>query len=85
MNVSHTEKGLSYPGLNSEDADFLARFSEESRKRVIRKIDVSVFAQKGMQRNANGLKLRLIPMLVILYLLAYLDKTNIGSFEEEQN
>ncbi|KAB5515106.1 major facilitator superfamily transporter [Coniochaeta sp. 2T2.1] len=64
MNFAHTEQANigHFQGLKREDAEFLANFSEASRKKVIRKID-----------------LRLVPVLLVLYLLAYLDKTNIGN------
>ncbi|KAF6823705.1 major facilitator superfamily transporter [Colletotrichum plurivorum] len=52
--------------MNPEDADFLANFPEEKKKRAVRKVDF-----------------RLIPMLVLLYLMAYLDKTNIGNAKIE--
>ncbi|CAG9981101.1 unnamed protein product [Clonostachys byssicola] len=53
-------------GLSQEDAGFLANFSEERKKKIIRKVDW-----------------RLVPMLVLLYLMAYLDKTNIGNAKIE--
>jgi len=90
MSVVHNEKGVSPNGLKPEDADFLANFSEASRKRVIRKIDVRMqqtLPPRGLLRigvDTDTPKLRLIPMLVILYLLAYLDKTNIGTFQAKR-
>ncbi|KAK4235575.1 major facilitator superfamily domain-containing protein [Achaetomium macrosporum] len=65
MAISHDElprRG----GLSPEDAEFLANFSDEKKKKVMWKID-----------------LRLIPMLLSLYLIAYLDKTNIGNAKIE--
>ncbi|KAL1882090.1 hypothetical protein VTK73DRAFT_2499 [Phialemonium thermophilum] len=53
-------------GLSPEDADFLANFTSEQKKRVLWKVD-----------------LRLIPMLLSLYLISYLDKTNIGNAKIE--
>jgi len=48
--------------LTPQDEEFLANFSEEKKKKVIRKVDW-----------------RLVPMLVLLYLITYIDKTNIGN------
>ncbi|KAL4768644.1 major facilitator superfamily domain-containing protein [Aspergillus nidulans var. acristatus] len=59
MHVEHSAHGLS-PG----DEEFLANFSDEEKKRVLR-------------------KWRLLPMLVVLYLFAYIDKTNIGNAKIE--
>ncbi|KAF7716716.1 MFS-type transporter [Penicillium ucsense] len=53
-------------GISTEDAEFLSNFSDEARKKVLRKVD-----------------LRLVPMLVLLYLVAYIDKTNIGNAKIE--
>ncbi len=47
--------------ISSEEAAFLASFSDEQRKRVLRKIDW-----------------RLVPMLLILYLISFIDRANIG-------
>lgn len=65
MAVIHQER-LHANGLTSEDADFLANFSDEARNKVLRKVDW-----------------RLIPMLLILYLITYVDKTNIGNAQIE--
>ncbi|KAL9945946.1 hypothetical protein ACHAO5_004366 [Verticillium nonalfalfae] len=53
-------------GMSPEDVEFLASFSDEQKKKAVRKVD-----------------LRLVPMLVLLYLMAYLDKTNIGNAKIE--
>ncbi|KAF3930331.1 hypothetical protein ABW19_dt0205570 [Dactylella cylindrospora] len=59
---SNMNKGV----LTAEDTEFLANFSPERRKRVLRKIDW-----------------RMIPFLTILYLITYIDKTNIGNAKIE--
>ncbi|KAH8670795.1 MFS transporter [Xylariales sp. PMI_506] len=51
-----------FTALSAEDAEFLANFTEEQRKQVIRKVDM-----------------RLIPMLTFLYLISFLDRSNIGN------
>ncbi|CAG8108327.1 unnamed protein product [Penicillium olsonii] len=53
-------------GISVEDAEFLANFSDEAKKKVIKKVDM-----------------RLVPMFVLLYLVAYIDKTNIGNAKIE--
>ncbi|KAL3481779.1 major facilitator superfamily domain-containing protein [Aspergillus californicus] len=53
-------------GLSPEDEEFLANFSDEQRKTVLKKVDW-----------------RLMPMLLLLYLVAYIDKTNIGNAKIE--
>ncbi|CAG8405376.1 unnamed protein product [Penicillium salamii] len=53
-------------GISAEDAEFLANFSDEAKKKVIKKVDM-----------------RLVPMFVLLYLVAYIDKTNIGNAKIE--
>ena len=47
--------------MTEEEAGFLASFSEEQKKVVLRKIDV-----------------RLVPMLLVLYLISFIDRANIG-------
>ena len=47
--------------ISAADAEFLAGFSDEQRKRVLRKVDW-----------------RLVPMLLILYLISSIDRANIG-------
>lgn len=47
--------------ISAADAEFLAGFSDEQRKRVLRKVDW-----------------RLVPMLLILYLISFIDRANIG-------
>ncbi|KAJ5321854.1 MFS general substrate transporter [Penicillium brevicompactum] len=53
-------------GLSSDDAEFLSNFTEEAKRKVIKKVDM-----------------RLVPMFVLLYLVAYIDKTNIGNAKIE--
>ena len=47
--------------MTEDEASFLASFSDEQKKVVLRKIDV-----------------RLVPMLLILYLISFIDRANIG-------
>lgn len=49
--------------MTSEDAAFLASFSDDSRKVVLRKVDW-----------------RLVPVLLVLYLISFIDRANIGVF-----
>ncbi|KAI4719855.1 MFS general substrate transporter [Aureobasidium sp. EXF-10727] len=52
--------------ISAADAEFLAGFSDEQRKRVLRKVDW-----------------RLVPMLLILYLISFIDRANIGNAKIE--
>lgn len=47
--------------LSPEEAAFLANFTDDQRKAVVRKVDW-----------------RLVPMLLILYLISFIDRANIG-------
>jgi hypothetical protein len=47
--------------LTPEEALFLASFSDEQKKTVLRKVDW-----------------RLVPMLLVLYLISFIDRANIG-------
>ena len=47
--------------LTPEEAGFLASFSDEQKKTVLRKVDW-----------------RLVPMLLVLYLISFIDRANIG-------
>jgi hypothetical protein len=49
--------------LTPEEASFLASFSDEQKKDVLRKVDW-----------------RLVPMLLVLYLISFIDRANIGTF-----
>ncbi|EAS34242.3 MFS transporter [Coccidioides immitis RS] len=63
---SSLEQTYIHAGLTPEVASFLANFSEERRKKCIRKIDW-----------------HLCPMLMVLYLCAYIDRANIGNAKIE--
>ncbi|KAI5204021.1 MFS general substrate transporter [Aureobasidium subglaciale] len=52
--------------ISAVDADFLVGFTDEQRKRVLRKVDW-----------------RLVPMLLILYLISFIDRANIGNAKIE--
>ncbi|THV90948.1 hypothetical protein D6D25_09658 [Aureobasidium pullulans] len=52
--------------ISAVDADFLAGFTNEQRRRVLRKVDW-----------------RLVPMLLILYLISFIDRANIGNAKIE--
>jgi hypothetical protein len=51
-------------GLTPEEAGFLASFSDEQKKTVLRKVDW-----------------RLVPMLLVLYLISFIDRANIGTLD----
>jgi len=48
--------------LTQEEASFLASFSDEQKKVVLRKVDW-----------------RLVPTLLVLYLISFIDRANIGT------
>lgn len=54
--------------VSAADAEFLAGFTEEQRKKVLRKVDW-----------------RLVPMLLILYLISFIDRANIGTSGHTSN
>lgn len=63
--VLHTE--YSQGGvMSAEDAAFLAGFTDDQRRRTLRKVDW-----------------RLVPMLLVLYLLSFIDRANIGNAKIE--
>ncbi|KAK6523329.1 hypothetical protein TWF281_001308 [Arthrobotrys megalospora] len=67
QDIVHDEKMVpGQNGLSAEDSVFLASFSDERKKKLIRKVDW-----------------RMIPFLTILYLITYIDKTNIGNAKIE--
>ena len=52
--------------MSADDAAFLSAFTDDQRKKVLRKVDW-----------------RLVPMLLILYLLSFIDRANIGNAKIE--
>lgn len=59
--AAHAEVTHQNGNLTAEEAAFLAGFSDEQRKVVLRKVDW-----------------RLVPVLLILYLISFIDRANIG-------
>lgn len=85
-------------GLSFEDEEFLANFSDDERKAVLKKVCTNhlpavliLTRRPGRCRNHHIiqprspliLQWRLVPMLVLLYLVAYIDKTNIGEWPSD--
>lgn len=64
--ASQRSSQMAVTGLSQEDADFLANFPEDRKRKVLRKVDW-----------------RLVPMLLFLYLITYIDKVNIGNAKIE--
>ncbi|KXS94790.1 hypothetical protein AC578_2513 [Pseudocercospora eumusae] len=60
------EEVVTHGILSAEDAEFLASFSTEDHKAVLRKVDW-----------------RLVPMLLVLYLISFIDRANIGNAKIE--
>lgn len=81
---SHIENGIDprsdLSALSTEDAEFLTTFSESEGKRVIRKVSRNLGGASGRTNLIilPKVDLRLIPMLTLLYLISFLDRSNIG-------
>lgn len=58
--VVETER-LQHGNMTAEEAAFLASFTDEQKKTVLRKVDW-----------------RLVPVLLVLYLISFIDRANIG-------
>lgn len=58
--VVETEQ-LQHGKITAEEAAFLASFTDEQKKTVLRKVDW-----------------RLVPVLLVLYLISFIDRANIG-------
>lgn len=83
-------------GMSFEDEEFLAHFSDDERKEVLKKVCALITSITDTDSSPGRCKIRtmilysitnvplssiqwrLVPMLVLLYLVAYIDKTNIG-------
>lgn len=74
----HVETSYAQYGLRLEDATFLANFGEERRKKVLRKVSCFCLPAK-LRLTIKQLDWRLVPMLALLYLIAYIDRANIGT------
>jgi hypothetical protein len=78
-----------YRGLSQEDADFMWTYKGKPGKQVVRKVQ-SPITFASMQKcisNADfiavQIDLRLIPIMGVLYLLAHIDRGNIGNAKIE--
>lgn len=78
-----------YRGLSQEDADFMRTYEGKPGKQVVRKVQ-SPISFASIQKCSNGadfrdvqIDLRLIPIMGILYLLAHIDRGNIGNAKIE--
>lgn len=66
--------------ISSEDQAFLSDFTVQQRKRLVRKVSLSFknpTASKPLSLKVQ-VDVRLIPILTFLYLIAFLDRANIG-------
>ncbi|KXT09743.1 hypothetical protein AC579_9322 [Pseudocercospora musae] len=73
----HEEMVTRHGILIAEDAEFLASFSTEDHKAVLRK----AISKEAVPLNIK--QWRLVPMLLVLYLIAFIDRANIGNAKIE--
>ena len=60
--IAHQAERIQDGPLTAEEAVFIASFTDDQRKAVLRKVDW-----------------RLVPVLLVLYLIAFIDRANIGA------
>lgn len=77
---SHTER---LGELSEEDRAFVENFSEDAKKKALRKVCCCPKRTTSEERNVlliveKQIDIRLIPMLAFLYLISFLDRANIG-------
>lgn len=66
--------------LTPEEAEWVAAFPEDKRKRILRKVDVRLLRTHVLPRPRLIVsQWRLVPVLLVLYLLSFIDRANIGS------
>lgn len=74
--------GFSVLGLSPEDAEFYQNYSEKDRKKTMHKVsrcNTFLCLDTQLIRRSPQVDKRLIPMLAALYLIAHLDRSNIGN------
>ncbi len=64
--------------LPFEDQQFLDNFTENQRKAVIRKVWLLQLFVRVSAYQIPQVDIRLVPILAFFYLIAYLDRANIG-------
>lgn len=75
-----------YFGLSPDDAEFMRQYDGKAGKRVVRKVSLfqlQRFEAMKLIVAAPQIDLRLIPIMGILYLLAHIDRGNIGNAKIE--
>lgn len=79
-------EGFRVLGLSSEDIEFYNGFDAEKRKRVVRKVSATPDDILRTCTDSNWrvkIDIRLVPVLTILYLIAHIDRANIGNAKIE--
>jgi hypothetical protein len=73
--------GFSVLGLSAEDAEFYQAYSAVDRKKTMHKVNKCPSSRSRFRLTtiSQQVDVRLIPMLASLYLLAHLDRSNIGN------
>lgn len=78
--------GFRVLGLSPDDADFYNNFTPEKRKKVLRKVSRKLAAPSpatSSDKATSQVDIRLVPMLAVLYLIAHIDRANIGNAKIE--
>jgi len=74
--------GFSVLGLSAEDAEFYQNYSAKDRKKTMHKVSCCsrvLYLNTQLTERSPQVDKRLIPMLAALYLIAHLDRSNIGN------
>jgi hypothetical protein len=73
--------GFSVLGLSAEDAEFYQAYSAVDRKKTMHKVNKCPSSRSNFRLTtiSQQVDVRLIPMLAALYLIAHLDRSNIGN------
>ena len=78
-----------YRGLSQEDADFMRTYEGKPGKQVVRKVESLILLASIQMCISDAdfrdvqIDLRLIPIMGVLYLLAHIDRGNIGNAKIE--
>lgn len=79
--------GIRVLGLSADDIDFYTGFSAQRRKRLVRKVGDAAPHHETSSLAGHDCRIkidiRLVPVLTILYLIAHIDRANIGNAKIE--
>lgn len=79
--------GFSVLGLSAEDAEFYQDYSAVDRKKKMHKVNRCPSSRSNFRLTtiSQQADVRLIPMLAALYLIAHLDRSNVGNAKVSDN